>query len=234
MKGYYKQEDLTSSVILEHTTLGRLYKTGDICKWSSQGYLEYIGRLDFQVKIRGQRVEIDEIQHVISSHSMVKDCAVLIQKDNISSDSIIYSFVILNDTSQNSLNVPEELLKWCKTHLLSFMIPQYYIQVDNWPLTPNGKIDRKNLLLLTESLYSSQIYYTAQDEIEQIIIDHLYQLNIFIFSPEINTWGLTSLNLIRLFHFINNHYNTFISLENLVECVYIKDISTLIKSFLSL
>lgn len=116
---------------------GFLYKSGDLAKWNKKGELEYVGRNDFQIKIRGLRVELEEINHAILSLPNVKQSVTVVRKIN-HVDSIC-SFVTssLEDISFIKNNLTKQL-----PH---YMIPSYIVKMDELPLTTNGKIDTKKL-----------------------------------------------------------------------------------------
>ncbi|CAA6802065.1 MAG: Siderophore biosynthesis non-ribosomal peptide synthetase modules [uncultured Sulfurovum sp.] len=127
-RGYYNQAKLSSEKFIEHPTLGRIYKTGDIAKYNHEGNLEYLGREDNQVKIRGHRVELSEIDNIVLSHGHVKEAVTLLFEGEL----VIYL-------------VGEEIVldKFLKEKLPDFMIPKYMVWLKAFPLTANGKVDTK-------------------------------------------------------------------------------------------
>ncbi|APC90769.1 MULTISPECIES: non-ribosomal peptide synthetase [Francisella] len=112
----------------------RLYKTGDICKWLASGEIEYIGRNDFQVKLRGFRIELGEIENVISAIDNIKQCCALVK------DETLVAYYVASTEIDESV-IKNHLAK----KLPEYMIPSFYMRLESFPLTINGKLDRKAL-----------------------------------------------------------------------------------------
>lgn len=129
-RGYLNKPELTKEKFINHKEFGRLYKSGDLARFSEDGNIEYLGRIDNQVKIRGYRVELGEIENTILTNKNITE-TVVIFKDNL----LISYFIGKDDNLENFL----------KSILPEYMVPQYFINLDKFPLTPNGKIDTKNL-----------------------------------------------------------------------------------------
>lgn len=120
----------------------RMYRTGDYVRLRADGQLEYIGRLDLQVKIRGYRIEIGEIESVLGKHSLVRECAVNVYQDKETEDKHLIAYIVTQD---GSMLDQREWRRWIKESLPDYMVPQVVVQLDQMPVTPNGKIDRKRL-----------------------------------------------------------------------------------------
>ncbi|OIN82908.1 non-ribosomal peptide synthetase [Francisella sp. TX07-6608] len=112
----------------------RLYKTGDICKWLANGEIEYIGRNDFQVKLRGFRIELGEIENVISAIDNIKQSCVLVK------DEVLVAYYVAN-TEIDEIAIKNHLAE----KLPEYMIPSFYMRLESFPLTINGKLDRRAL-----------------------------------------------------------------------------------------
>ena len=142
VRGYWERPELTSerftSLAGTHT---RLYRTGDLAKWTSDGQLEFLGRLDHQVKIRGYRVELGEIESVLSQHASVAQAVVMAREDT-PGDQRLVAYLIATDRHSAP---PSELRAHLQGKLPDFMIPSTYVTLAAFPLTPNGKIDRRAL-----------------------------------------------------------------------------------------
>jgi amino acid adenylation domain-containing protein len=119
----------------------RLYRTGDHGRYLANGEIEYLGRADHQVKIRGFRIELGEIEATLGEHPMVRDVAVLVREDS-TDDKRIVAYVVLNRECATAV---EELRRVIKEKLPSVMMPSAFVVLESMPLTPNGKIDRKEL-----------------------------------------------------------------------------------------
>jgi amino acid adenylation domain-containing protein/non-ribosomal peptide synthase protein (TIGR01720 family) len=197
-RGYLNQEKLTNQMFtINPFKVGeRLYKTGDLGRWLSDGNLEFLGRKDDQVKIRGYRVEPGEIEYALLKHIDVKE-AVVMAKENKNNERELVAYII-SKTPQNA-NV---LRTFLKDLLPEYMIPGYYVQVDMFPLTSNGKINKKVLLNLEgRKLGSETTYLAPANETEEKLIEiweeQLVQKNIGV-GDDFFDFGGNSLKVIRL------------------------------------
>ena len=140
--GYRNQDELTRQVIIDYNE-SRCYRTGDFGRLNVQiGQLEFLGRRDHQVKIRGQRIELDGIEQVILRFDpKVLNC--LVVKGSIVSEEHLIAYVQCSD-NQYSVN-ESELRSFCQQHLTAFMVPSFFIILDQFPLNHSGKIDRARL-----------------------------------------------------------------------------------------
>ena len=142
--GYLRRPGLTSErFIAHHFEPGnsiRLFKTGDLGRFLSNGEIEYLGRTDSQVKIRGVRVELEEIEAVLASQPMVRD-AIVILADRSGQQKLTAYLEVRSGLHPDV----DELRRFMRLRLPEHMIPLDYLIVDAFPLLPSGKIDRKNL-----------------------------------------------------------------------------------------
>lgn len=134
---------------------GRLYKTGDLCLQRADGILEYSGRIDSQIKIRGFRVETQEIEEWLRAHPLIENALVQVASEE-SPEKKLVAYYILKETAvlQGHFEIRDYLL----THLPEYMIPSMFIKLAYFPLTANGKIDRK---ALSNRHHDSDHPYTA-------------------------------------------------------------------------
>ncbi len=150
-RGYWQQPSLTAEKFVpDHVgqKIGtRLYRTGDLVRHRVNGELEFLGRIDHQVKIRGHRVELGEIQEILGKHEHIRENVVIIRTD-LSSDPELVAYIVVNqnigDKHAQGMNT-RELQEFLSEQLPSYMIPGFFMFLDRLPLTPNGKIDRKAL-----------------------------------------------------------------------------------------
>ena len=119
----------------------RLYKSGDLGRYASDGTVEFLGRIDQQVKIRGYRIEPGEIESILVRHDRVMNALVMARED-IDGNKRIIGYVVVKDRPALSI---KELRDWVKGKLPDHMIPSLFVYMDAFPLTPNGKIDRQAL-----------------------------------------------------------------------------------------
>ncbi len=144
-RGYLGRPDLTAERYVPdpfaRTTGERLYKTGDLVRYLPDGELEYLGRLDHQVKVRGFRVELGEIEAVLLAHLEIQDAAVLALGEG--GDRRLVAYLVAREGHV----VPEfaELRSYLKEKLPDYMVPTVAVALESLPLTPNGKIDRRAL-----------------------------------------------------------------------------------------
>jgi acyl carrier protein len=141
-RGYWRRPGLTADHFLPSPFAPgeRLYRTGDLVRWRQDGNLEFVGRLDAQVKIRGQRVEPGEIEAVLAQHPAVAGAAVVAQPST-AGDSRLVAYVATPDTPPGV----EDLRRFVQARLPRHMVPAAFAMLDALPCTANGKVDRSAL-----------------------------------------------------------------------------------------
>jgi amino acid adenylation domain-containing protein len=144
-RGYLNQPALTQERFLADPFSGqdgeRMYRTGDLARFREDGILECLGRADDQVKVRGYRVELGEIEATLAGHPDVRSCAVLAREDT-PGDRQLVGYVVARDEAQPGA---EALQAYLRARLPDWMVPGQFVHLDAIPLTPNGKIDRRAL-----------------------------------------------------------------------------------------
>jgi amino acid adenylation domain-containing protein len=144
-RGYLYREELTRERFLpcpfSKEPGARMYKTGDLVRYRSDGQLEYIGRIDQQVKIRGFRIELGEIEAALGQHPDVQACVVTAQDDAQENKQLV-AYVVAKTASQPTIGAIREFLK---ERLPDYMLPSALVCLAEFPLTPNGKVDYKAL-----------------------------------------------------------------------------------------
>ena len=135
-RGYLGQPALTAERFLPHPfhPSARLYKTGDRCRLLPSGDIDFLGRADGQVKVRGFRVEVGEVEHALAQHPHVKQCAVTADADTLAA-------YVVTDTDLD----PAQLRSFVSQSLPPYMVPSRFVRLDSLPLTPSGKVDRRGL-----------------------------------------------------------------------------------------
>ncbi|QDL09671.1 non-ribosomal peptide synthetase [Brasilonema octagenarum UFV-E1] len=142
-RGYLNRPDLTAEKFIEIDLFGkieRIYKTGDLARWGDDSNLEYLGRIDEQVKLRGFRIELGEIESLLLQHPSVKEAVVILYETDSNPRLIAYV-----TAEEKSFNLGSELKDYLKTRLPNYMVPSQIMVLDKLPLTPNGKLDRRAL-----------------------------------------------------------------------------------------
>jgi amino acid adenylation domain-containing protein len=148
-RGYLNRPELTSERFVPSpfsADLGdRLYRTGDLVRYRSDGNLIFLGRIDNQIKVRGFRIELGEIESVLSEHPAVKQ-SVVIAREDVAGGQQLVGYVIPDVTKAAVFqNLIPELRKWLSDRLPNYMVPSAIVALDGFPLTPNGKVDRRAL-----------------------------------------------------------------------------------------
>ncbi|WP_236628524.1 non-ribosomal peptide synthetase [Paenibacillus mucilaginosus] len=139
--GYLHHPGLTAEKFVPCPFLegAKMYRTGDLVRWLPDGTLEYLERMDQQVKIRGHRIELSEIENRLLAHDDIREAIVTAGKDE-GGHTYLCAYLV----SERTWSIPE-LREYAGTHLPDYMIPQYFVQLDRLPVTANGKLDRRAL-----------------------------------------------------------------------------------------
>jgi len=149
----------------------RLYKTGDLCRWLPGGDIEFSGRIDDQIKLRGYRIEIGEIENQLLTHPGVKQAVVLARtSQDGENDKLLFAYVVpaAGRIPENTPAVVSELKKYLSQSLPAYMIPSFVIPIEKIPLTTNGKVDRKTLL--KTGIATRSDHMTPRNEIERKLV----------------------------------------------------------------
>lgn len=167
-RGYHNRSELTAEKFIPDPFCpvegARLYKTGDLARYLIDGNLEFLGRIDHQVKIRGFRIETEEIEAVLGRHEAITEVVVLAKKDKSGQDRLVAYWVA------NGKAVPEtgELRAYLLEKLPEYMVPTAFMPLEAFPLTPNGKVNRRALPAPEDfQLSSSANFVKPRTEIEQ-------------------------------------------------------------------
>ena len=165
--GYLNRPELTSKALARSDAArGRLYDTGDLVRLRRDGELLFCGREDFQVKIRGQRLELGEIEAVLSEHPAVQQAVVMKQEDAQTHQAVLVAYAVLREPPRPRSGatkilrllrclfcttfcplpvIHHQLLSLCKDRLAAYMIPSFWLFLSSLPMTGTGKVDRKRL-----------------------------------------------------------------------------------------
>ena len=205
-RGYLNNQDLTGEKFINHPFKNeeRLYKTGDLVRWLSDGTIEFIGRKDNQVKIRGYRIELGEIEIQLSLKDTIKEVAVTVE--NIESDQQIVAYFV----SQKEENV-NDLHDFLSHNLPDYMLPGTYVQLDVMPVNSNGKLDTSKLANHTGINLREKVAYVApRNEIEQKlanICEELLQREKLGVNENFFTLGVNSLKAIQFTSRISKEFD---------------------------
>jgi amino acid adenylation domain-containing protein/non-ribosomal peptide synthase protein (TIGR01720 family) len=168
-RGYLNREELTKEIFIENPFVKgkRMYKTGDTGKYLNNGNIEYVGRSDNQVKIRGHRIELGEIEKYLLESEFIKDAFVIDRENNIG-DKVLYAYLLSEKELDDS-----ELKKWLLNFMPKYMIPANFIYLEEFPLTPNGKV---NVALLPECTEIKRELVKCRTDIEKELVEAMKEV----------------------------------------------------------
>jgi amino acid adenylation domain-containing protein/non-ribosomal peptide synthase protein (TIGR01720 family) len=188
-RGYLNRPELTAEKFVPDPwgdePDGRLYRTGDLVRYGSDGNLEFLGRMDHQVKIRGFRIELGEIEAVLRGHEALKDVVVLARDaETAPSDKRLVAYLVptLRAESQDKAIdegplTPDDLRSYVRQTLPDYMVPSAFVWLDEMPLTPNGKVNRRALPAPDWSRRDLQSAYVApRTPVEEMLANIYAQL----------------------------------------------------------
>jgi amino acid adenylation domain-containing protein len=173
-RGYLRQPELTAEKWVPNPfgdSGSRLYKSGDWARWSGDGNIEFLGRIDHQVKIRGFRVELGEIENVLGEHPDLKTAVVLTHGDDPEGMRLV-AYVV---PKQNSGSVVSTLRQFLQQRLPAHLIPAFFVEVDDIPLTRSGKVDRQALAKKNGMVARAESAYVVPSRHTERVIATIWQ-----------------------------------------------------------
>lgn len=170
-KGYLKRPKLTAEKFVSNPFIagGRMYRSGDLARWRVDGEIEYLGRIDTQVKIRGLRIELGEIENVMCSFTGIKMSAAADKRDSNGRQYLVGYY-----TSDEYID-KKQLREFLSSKLPKYMVPNYFLKLDEIPMTISGKTDRKALPVPTTTANNSE-YVEPHNDIEKVLCDIVAEL----------------------------------------------------------
>ncbi|MFV3406513.1 amino acid adenylation domain-containing protein [Pseudomonas sp. NY15463] len=166
-RGYLGRPDLTAERFLDDPFhAGRMYRTGDLVRWLADGTLEYLGRNDDQVKIRGVRIELGEIESRLGSLPGIREAVVLAREDQPGQPRLVAYFTAQSEGEEAT---PAGLRAQLQAHLPDYMVPVAYVALPAFPLTANGKLDRRALPAPDRTALFERGYEAPQGELERTL-----------------------------------------------------------------
>ncbi|MGE5735587.1 MAG: non-ribosomal peptide synthetase, partial [Acidobacteriota bacterium] len=205
---------------------GRLYKTGDLARYLPDGRVECLGRVDNQVKVRGFRIELGEVENVLRQHASVAQALVSAMEDSLGEKRLV-AYVISN----NGLISAAELRDFLKSKLPLYMVPASFVQVTAFPLTPNGKIDLKQLPQPDRAGQGTGEYKAPQTP-EELRLAHIWEdvLRVGKVGIDDNFFeiGGDSLSATRAFARANNEFGMALTLREMLERPTIRSLAELV------
>lgn len=250
-RGYLNLPELTAERFVtnpyfdkaQHIDCKRLYRSGDLARWLPNGTLEYMGRIDHQVKVRGFRIELGEIEHTLTSLSQVSESTVLVHK-RAAGEKQLVAYI----TSQNSdeLLADDEhsyaaynvfiaqLKQELAQHLPEYMVPAVVMMLPALPLTENGKIDRR-ALPTPESCVGRSEYVAPSSELEKQLI-HCWSQLLALPEQDISVTanffeiGGSSLLSSRMIHLCNEQLDVTLRIKDIFECSTVQALAARIET----
>jgi len=232
-RGYLNRPDLTANKFIPNPfsrePSQRLYKTGDLARYLPDGNIEFLGRIDHQVKLRGFRIELEEIEAALSQHPSIQQSVVMVRED-IPGEKRLVAYVVLNQKQTPTI---DELRHLLKQHLPDYMVPSAFILLDALKLTPNGKVDRLALPPPDQKRTAPQKVVTPRNTLE------LQLTKIWEEVLEIQPIGIrdnffddlagNSLNAVRLFRKIEKSFGKQLSLTTLFLAPTVEQLASVLQ-----
>ncbi|MEO1427763.1 MAG: amino acid adenylation domain-containing protein [Cyanobacteria bacterium J06633_8] len=226
-RGYLNRPELTSEKFIQNpfdnSKSKRLYKTGDLARYLSDGNIEFLGRIDNQVKVRGFRIELGEIEALLNTHPQVNQAVIILREDTPGNQRLV-AYIVSSSDSLNSA----ELRPYLLSKLPEYMVPSAFVLLEALPLTPNGKVDRKALPAPDINLTRSHEYIPPQTETEKqiaAVLQEVLQVEKVSIYDNFFELGANSLTLVV----INSKLRQILSIElpvvDMFTCPNIKALS---------
>jgi len=232
-QGYLKRPELTGDRFVTFRG-ARVYRTGDRVRRLGDGTLEFLGRTDDQVKVRGFRVELGEIEQVLRSHPGVAQARVLLRED-VPGDARLVAYVVAKQAgyavSHSDRPTPEKLREWVAAHVPDYMVPSAVVLLEALPLTPNGKLDKAKLPAPEAAAAEEGSYIAPRTPTEETVAriwrDVLKKERIGITESFLDLGG-HSLLAIRVLGRINKEVGVRLPLRSLFETPTVEKIAAII------
>ncbi|OUM56129.1 hypothetical protein PIROE2DRAFT_19411, partial [Piromyces sp. E2] len=234
-KGYLNREELTKEKFVEcpfnyanDKYCKMMYRTGDLGRWTPNGEIIYLGRIDDQVKIHGQRIEVSEIENTIKEMDVIEN-SIVIDKEK-ETEKILVCYYICNEEVKGN-----EIRNYLKSKLPTYMIPSYYKRIESIPITRNGKLDKRALPEPDMEDIITKEYVAPVTDIEKTLCSIFSN----VFNMEVEKIGRTSdffemggnsINAIKISTMIEKELKTKINIKNVLSHPIIMDLAKNIES----
>ncbi|HEU5377684.1 MAG TPA: amino acid adenylation domain-containing protein [Ktedonobacteraceae bacterium] len=177
-RGYHNSPALTAERFIPDIFCAepgaRLYRTGDLGRYLSDGTLQFLGRIDQQVKVRGIRVELEEIETILNQHPLVKRAIVLAQESR-QGDILLFAYILVDSASEKDAPEGENILRqYMRERLPDYMVPTYFLTIDAIPFLPNHKVNIRALKALGQNLLEDK--HNAESSEERLSLTPLQRL----------------------------------------------------------
>jgi amino acid adenylation domain-containing protein/non-ribosomal peptide synthase protein (TIGR01720 family) len=229
-RGYWQREDLTAEKFIAHPFSSepgaRLYRTGDLGRWTASGDIEFLGRIDSQVKIRGHRIELGEVENILLQSGLLDQVLVTVHQDASSDKQLIAYYTGTHSDAA-------ELRNYMEQRVPAYMVPVYFISVTEFPLNSNGKVDKKRLPAVTDQGQCISSYQAPRTPLQQELVtiweSVLGKNQIGITDNFFNTGG-DSIKAIRLVSTIRKKLEKEVEVKDIFKNQDIESLSNYITS----
>jgi aspartate racemase len=228
-RGYLNRPELTAERFIANPFRtdndARIYKTGDVARYAADGNLEYLGRLDNQVKLRGFRIELGEIETVIRQHRAIQDAVVIVRED-IPGDQRLVAYTI---QARETTCTSAELRTYLQHKLPEYMVPAALVAVDSFPLTPSGKVDRR--ALPAPKMEAELCFASPRNDVERQLAtlwEKLFALRPIGIHDDFFTLGGNSLLALRLTSRIEKQFGRNLPIAALYQAPTVEHLAKLI------
>lgn len=232
-KGYWQDPEKTSTKFIQHPRTGeRIYRTGDSGRFRPDGTIEFVGRVDFQVKINGQRIEPGEIEAILQQHEQVNGAIATVYQNPKGKKSLV-AYITYTEAQPPSM---DDLRLFLQERLPEHMVPSVIVPLPQFPLTANGKVDRRSLpdpfavetnINADENPGKSQAASELTTKITQIVAEVL-QLESIDLNADLLSLGANSLDMVRIG---NQLEKAFKSRPRIDELFRLKSIQALVNYY---
>ncbi len=222
-RGYWRQDELTKECFVDCSFLSgqKMYCTGDLVRWNEEGQLEYIGRIDNQVKLHGYRIELEEIENKMNHCPGVVSAAAIVHKQ----DHLEYIIGYYTSEGNQELSHIHETLM---AELPSYMVPSLLIRIDQMPLTPNGKIDHQ---ALPAPDLSAETRVAPETEMEKQVLEliaEMLKISQIGVTDNLLHWGLSSLAAMRLSALLQRRFEVYVKIVEILKRPTVRAIASLL------
>ncbi|ATY64016.1 nonribosomal siderophore peptide synthase [Cordyceps militaris] len=236
--GYLNMPRLTAEKFIQHPNYGRLYRSGDFGRMLPDGSLVILGRIDDQVKLRGQRIEAAEINGIVSRVSSATAVVTLVLKQKDTMGEWLVAFYVQDKAAEDfrilkaDTAAQDQVFAELYTKLSSYMVPSYLIPVSRIPLTPSGKVDKREITAAFAKLSKEYLKTVAHNsakeddeewnEVEQAIASRMAS-SLKVSRNDIGRWtplailGLDSLSAIQVSKSLTQEFNTTVSISSILQ-----------------
>jgi acyl carrier protein len=235
-RGYLQRSDLTAERFLPDPWSGgsgaRMYRSGDLARYHADGQIEYLGRVDQQIKLRGFRIELGEIEAVLQAHPMIQEAAVIVSTPDT---PYLVAYVVIREGAEVETTT---LQTYLRTQVPDYMVPALFIALSALPKTPNGKFDRHALPALEHAQTLSSTTFVAPTTPLQVELAELWAQKLHLTEVGITDnffkLGGHSLAAVEIITHLRENFQVSISLRNLFETPTITALAHLIEQELAL